>query len=127
MLNYAQLTPMYLSQMVELKEKDRDVWEVLQQDNFSVKKSSVPFSAIGADHGLEQQNCAMKVLGSIKGMSNSQTAFDEFFMTAGEMSLLMYQFTSTGSIPYHLHNSRNAKEHYELSGSKNKRITDKTQ
>ena len=78
MLNYARLTPMYLSQMIELNEKDRETWQVLQRGNFSVNKSSVPFSAKGADHGLEQQNRALKVLGGIKGISNSQTALGGF-------------------------------------------------
>ena len=53
MLNYARLTPVYLSQMIELKKKDQETWEVLQPGNVSVNKSSVLFSAIGADHGLE--------------------------------------------------------------------------
>ena len=123
MLNYARLTPVYLSQMIELKEKDRETWEVLQRGNFSVNKSSVPFSAIGADHGLENQNRALKVLGGIKGIANSQTALDEFFMTAGEISLLLDQSPNH----YHLCNSRNTKENYQLSGSKNKRISDNTQ
>ena len=93
MLNYARLTPVYLSQMTELKEKDNDTWQAFQTGHFSVNKSSLPFSAIGADHALEQQNRAMKVLGSIKGITNSQTALDEYFMTAGDLSLLLDQFS----------------------------------
>ena len=92
--------------------------------NFSVNKSSVPFSAIGADHGLEQQNRVMKVLGGIKGIANSQTTLDEYFMTAVELSLLLDQFSDQ----YDLHNnSLKRKQHYQLSGSKNQRITDNTE
>ena len=40
--------------MIELMEKNRETWEVLQWGNFGVNKSSVPFSALGEDHGLEQ-------------------------------------------------------------------------
>ena len=84
----------------------------------------MPFSAIGADHALEQQNRAMKVLGGIKGIANSQTALDEYFMTAGELSLLLDQFSDH----YDLHNnSLKRKQHYQLSGSKNQRITDNTE
>ena len=83
----------------------------------------MPFSAIGADHGLEQQNRTLKVLGGIKGIANSQTALDGFFMAAREMSLLLDQFADH----HHLRNSRNTKEHYQLSSSKNKRILDNTQ
>lgn len=42
MLNYARLTPVYLSQIIELKEKDPQSWEFLQRGNFSVNKSAVP-------------------------------------------------------------------------------------
>ena len=39
---------------------------------FSVNKSNVLFSAIGADHSLDQENRAVKILGGIKGIANSQ-------------------------------------------------------
>ena len=81
----------------------------------------LPFS-IGADHALEQQNRAMKVLGGIKGIANNQTALDEYFMTAGEMSSILDHFADQ----YDLLHSRNIKEHYQLSGTKNKRISDNT-
>ena len=123
MLNYARSTPVYLSQTIELKNKDRETWEIFQRGNFSVNKSSVPFSAIGGDHGLEQQNHVLKVLEGMKGIADSQAALDEFFMTAREMSLLLDRFADH----YHLHNSRNAKEHYQLSGSKNKKMFVNTQ
>ena len=92
--------------------------------NFSVNKFSVPFSAIGADHGLEQQNRVMKVLGGIKGIANSQTALDEYFMTAEELSLLLDQFSDQYDLR---NNSLKRKQHYQLSGSKNQRITDNTE
>ena len=123
MLNYARLTHVYLSKMIEFKKKDQETWGVLQRGNFNVNKLPEPFSAIGADHGLEQQNSALKVLGGIKGIGNSQTALDEFFMTAREMSLPLDQFVDH----YHLRNSRNTKEHYQLFGSKSKRILVNTQ
>ena len=49
MLNYARMTPVYLSQMYELKVKDSETWEFLMNGYFSVNKTSVPFVAIGAD------------------------------------------------------------------------------
>ena len=124
MFNYARLTPVYLSQMTELKEKDNDTGQAFQAEHFSLNKSSVPFSAIGADHALEQQNRAMKVLGGIKGIANSQTALDEYFMTAEELSLLLDQFSDQYDLR---NNSLKRKQHYQLSGSKNQRITDNTE
>ena len=53
----------------------------------------MPLSAIGAEHALEPQNRAIKVLGGIKGIANSQTALDEYFMIAEELSLLLDQFS----------------------------------
>ena len=76
----------------------------------------MPFFAIGADHALEQQNRAVKVLGGIKGIANSHTALAEYFMTAGELSLLLDQFSDQ----YDLRNSSlKRKQHYQLPGSKN--------
>lgn len=121
MLYYARLTPVYLSWMIELKEKDVKTWQILEE-HFSMIKSSVPFSAIGADHALEQQNRAMKVLGGIKGSANNQNALDEYFMTAGEMSLILDQFAAH----YNLRDAPNVTEHYQLTGSKNKRISENT-
>ena len=37
---------------------------------FSINKTSVPFTAIGADHAIEHENRTMKVLGGIKGIAN---------------------------------------------------------
>ena len=64
----------------------------------------------------------MKVLGGIKEIANSQTALDEFFVTTGKMSLLLDKFGDH----YHLCNSRNTEQRYQLSGSKNRRISDNT-
>ena len=66
MLNYARLTPVYLSQMYQLRIDDPIIWHRSVEGEFSVNKSNVPFSAIGADHALEQENRAVKVLGGIK-------------------------------------------------------------
>ena len=65
MLNYARMTPVYLSQMFAVKETDFDTWEYLSNGGFCVNKSKVPFTSIGADHGIEQENRALKVVGGI--------------------------------------------------------------
>ena len=53
MLNYAHLTPVYLAQMYELKEKDENIWALLDAAGFSMNKSGIPFTVIGSDHGKE--------------------------------------------------------------------------
>ena len=39
---------------------------------FAVNKTSVPFTAIGADHTIAHENQTMKVLGGIKGIANDK-------------------------------------------------------
>ena len=122
MLNYARLTPVYLSQMYELKTRDVSTWNILEQGNFSVNKSKVPFSAIGTDHGIEQENRAIKVLGGIKGIANNQQALDEFFLTASEISNIIEHFCDEFDIKDKQGHKRD--KHYQLTGSKNFRINE---
>ena len=56
MLRYACLTPVYLSQMYQLRNDDRTIWNRFVEGEFIVNKSNVSFSAIGADPALEQEN-----------------------------------------------------------------------
>ena len=56
--------------MYELKEKDSETLEFFMNCYFSVNKTSVSFTAIGADHTIEHENRTMKVLGGIKGIAN---------------------------------------------------------
>ena len=77
MLNYARMTPVYLAQMYELKEKDENIWTLLNAGGFSVKRSCIPLTAIGSDHGTEQENHALKVIGGIKGIANLKVTLNE--------------------------------------------------
>ena len=52
---------------------------MFEEGNFSVNKTATSFSAVGVDHGIEQENRAMKVLGGIKGIANNQKALDQYF------------------------------------------------
>ena len=84
MLNYARLTPVCLAQMFNLKEKHINTWNIFKSGNFSVNKSEVPFSAIGADHALEQEDRAVKVIGEIKGIGNNENAPSDYFLIAAD-------------------------------------------
>ena len=59
MFNYARMTPVYLSEMYELKEKDPETWKFFVNGYFSVNKRSVVFTPIGADHAIENENRTM--------------------------------------------------------------------
>ena len=55
MINYARMTTVYLSQMMDLKESDDKTWIMMMEGGFCVGKSKVFFTSIGADHGIEQE------------------------------------------------------------------------
>ena len=69
MLNYARMPPVHLSQMMQMKGHD-STWDLFESGNFSVNKSSGPFTAIGADRGIEQESRSLNFLGGIKGLTN---------------------------------------------------------
>ena len=57
--------------MYELKDKDKNIWALLDAGGFSVNNSGIPSTAIGSDHDIEQENRALKVIGGIEGIANS--------------------------------------------------------
>ena len=63
MINYSHMTSVYLAQMYKLREKDQSTWQLLANGSFLVNKSGTPCTVIGADHGIKQENRALKVLG----------------------------------------------------------------
>ena len=80
-------------------------------------KSKVPFTSIGADHGIEQENRSIKV---IKGISNSSINLDEYFLSRAEISNII----TSSCVKFGISESEACKreDHYQLSGSKNSRI-----
>ena len=83
----------------------------MKQGNFSVNKSSVPFTSIGADHGI----------GGIKGITNNQWALDECFLTAGRMGTIIEEFAELFQIEENMSHKKD--QYYQVTGSKNKRIS----
>ena len=61
--NYARLVPVYIAQMRNIKIYEEETRKLFENGNFSVNKSHFLFSAIGADHGIEQLNRELKVVG----------------------------------------------------------------
>ena len=109
----------YLAQMFELEEKDRRTWNFFKQGNFSVNKTNIPFSAIGADHAIEHENRSMNVLDGIKGIANNQAALDQYFLIAPEVNIVLDRFHSVFDLdPI----SYARDEHYQLSGGINDRL-----
>ena len=92
MINYARMTPVYLSQMMDLKENDEKTWIMMMKGAFCVEKSKVLFTSKGADHGIEQENRSIKVMDGIKGISKSSINLDEYFLSTGEISNIITSF-----------------------------------
>ena len=107
--NYARLMPEYLAQMYELKEKDNQIWEFFNKGSFSVNKSEVPFNAIGADHGIEQENRTLKVIGGVTGILINKMALHRFGLVAPELNRICDEFLSLNDI-----SNFNRTRHYQL-------------
>ena len=90
---YARLSPVYISQMYHLKEKDPSMWQFLQNGNFSVNKTGIPFTAIDADHSLEQENRSMKISGGIQGRGNKHDNLDQYFLIDPVRDQILREFT----------------------------------
>ena len=91
-LNYARMMPLYLAEMDSLSTTDPDVYAEFLSGNWIVNKnSSIPFCALGADHGLEHVNRSMKVSGGLVGITLNQIARTKFFLIAPEMANLAEQ------------------------------------
>ena len=82
------------------------------QGLFSISKSDVPFTAIRSDHGIEK-NRAMKVLGGIKGISNSNQGLEKYFLNAPESGKILILRVNISKL------TMKTEEHYQLAGSKN--------
>ena len=107
--NYARLTPIYMAQMHVLKESDPTIWQHFHD-------GSCAFSAIGGDHGIEQENCSLKVLGGVKGILLNKAALHKFSFASPELNRICDEFLGGNNV---MHYGR--KLHYQLTGSINLR------
>ena len=79
-INYARLTPVYLSEMLYLKENDPETCDFFRDGNFCVNKNDVPFCAIGVDHAMEQENKRIKVKSGVIGLTQNYLEFVTIFI-----------------------------------------------
>ena len=85
-----------------------------------MNKSGIPFTAIGSDHGIEQESRALKVIDGIKDIANSEVTLNKYFLMADKMENIVNNFCETFGIDEN--QSRKRDEHRQLTGSKNLRI-----
>ena len=118
-LNYARLTPMYLADMLQLEQSDNETWNYLK-GNFSVGKSDIPFTSIGSDHAIEQENKNLKVNGGITGLTQTHSVLTRFCMVAPVLSSLSDEYR----LKYDIQHPAKRKTHYQLTGSHLKRLSE---
>ena len=104
-------------QMHALKESDSTIWQYFHDRNFSVNKSSCAFSAIGEDHGIEQENCSLKVLGGVKGILLNKVALHRFSLASPELNRICDESLERINVMHY-----GLKLHYQLTGFVNLRI-----
>ena len=51
--NYGCWGPVYIANMLELKDEDLETWVFLDGGNFAITKQSIPFTDIDPDHCIE--------------------------------------------------------------------------
>ena len=92
--NYARMIPVYLAEMISLKDNDPDTWKFFEDGNFSVNKTKISFSGIGCDHAIEHENRAMKVAGGITGIYHDPQLLERFFLTCPELNTICEDFSN---------------------------------
>ena len=117
-INYARHAPLYLATMREIQTKDIESQNYLKE-NFSINKTSIPFCSISTDHALEQENKILKINGGVKALTQNTTALHRFCLIAPSLNSLLKEFLGVQNML--LESSH--RQHYQLNGSTNKRIT----
>ena len=117
-LNYARLSPLYCAEMWRLETSDPDTWKALEDGDFCVTKSSIPFCSIGPDHGIEQENRTMKVIGGITGITQKEATLDKFFLIAPELARLVNEFGDLNGVSI----KQQRIKHHDLVGTARSRI-----
>ena len=90
--NYARLIPVYIAQMRNIKIYEEKIWNFFENRNFGVNKSHFPFSAISADHGIEQLSQELKIVGGVKGLLQNENALNHFILCAPLLDSLCEDF-----------------------------------
>ena len=80
------------AELCGLESSDPGSWQALEDGDFCVTKSSIPFYSIGPDHSIEQENRTMKVIGGITGITQKEATLDNFFLIAPELARLVKEF-----------------------------------
>ena len=104
--------------MWRLERSDPGTWQALQDGDFCVTKSSIPFCSIGPDHGIEQENRTMKVIRGITGITQKEATLDNVFLIAPELARLVNEFGELNGVSI----KQQRTKHHDLVGTARNRI-----
>ena len=82
-----------------------------------MNKSRCAFRAIGGDHGIEQENRSLKVLGGVKGILLNKAALHRFSLASPELNRICDEFFERNNVMDY-----GRRLHYQLTGSINLRV-----
>ena len=117
-LNYARLLPLYISTMQEAEKRHPSLWREFMKGNFCVTKGLAGFTSIAPDHGIEQENRRLNVMGGIIGITQNEKALEKLFLIAPELSKMLSEFSQECC-----RDEREClQQHHEIAGGKCCRI-----
>ena len=83
-----------IAQMRNIKIYEEETWKFFKNGNFSVNKSC----AIGVDHGIEQLNRKLKVVGGSKGHLKNENALHRFVLCAPVLDSVCEDFRKRNNL-----------------------------
>lgn len=105
-VKYMRMMPFYIASQYALQESDPDTWRALQEGDFCVTKSDLPFVSLEVDHAGEQENKVLKVDGGITGIANNANTRNRYCITAPIISRMvaeMKEHVSCPTVEHHKH------------------------
>ena len=103
-IKYMRMFP-YISTQLSLEQNCPYTWQCMQDGQFSVVKSKLPFVGLDVDHAGEQENKLIKISGGLCGIATNTNARERYFATAPIMRALF-------------NTSKENQKHHNLSQSK---------
>ena len=70
------------------RETHPDIWRRLGSGEFSVTKSTIPFTSIGTDQAQEHDNKTLKGVGGLQGITNKPSTILKYCMVAPHLGRL---------------------------------------
>ena len=77
-----------MSSQLSLKTSDPFTSESLNNGEFSVVKSRLPFIALGVDHAGEQENKLLKISRGLRGIANNKNARNRFYINVPFVNII---------------------------------------